>query len=211
MPTVQAVLANAAHQDWEVKHIDMKSAYLNALLSETIYMKLPRGVLKPGQEGKVLRLLKGLYGLKQAGRCWHCEMSKVFINELRFKRSAIDHSMFYRHQGEEHMIIAVVTDDMALTTKCPTDAERVKSEIRNFWDISDHGPIQWFLGFEVKRDHTAKNYFHKSASVHQKHGGEVQAYWCKTCAYTYGTWSSAFCGPESIIAQPGGKNVWRPI
>ena len=45
---------------------------------------------------------------------------------------------------------------MALTTKCPADAERVKSEIRKFWDITDHRPIQWFLGFEVKRDRTAK-------------------------------------------------------
>ena len=67
MPTVQAVLANAAHQNWEIEHIDVKSTYLNAPLSETIYMKPLRGVLKPGEEGKVLRLLKGLYGLKQGG------------------------------------------------------------------------------------------------------------------------------------------------
>ena len=46
----------------------MKSAYLNAKLKETIYMKPLRGVLKKGQEGKVLKLKKGLYGLKQAGR-----------------------------------------------------------------------------------------------------------------------------------------------
>jgi Reverse transcriptase (RNA-dependent DNA polymerase) len=62
MPTVRAVLANAAHQDWEIKHVDVKSAYLNAELKETIYMKAPREVLKPGQEGKVLRLKKVLYG-----------------------------------------------------------------------------------------------------------------------------------------------------
>ena len=61
MPTVRAVLANAAEQDWEIKHVDVKSAYLNAPLEETVYMKPPQGVLKPG-------LLKGLYGLKQAGR-----------------------------------------------------------------------------------------------------------------------------------------------
>ena len=148
MLTVQAVLANAAHQDWEVKHIDVKSAYLNALLSETIYMKPPRGVLKPGQKGKVLRLLKGLYGLKQAERCWHCEMSKVFINELGFKWSVIDHLVFYWCQGEEHTIITVATDDMALTSKRPADAEKVKSEIQKFWDITDHQPIfngSWVL------------------------------------------------------------------
>ena len=30
MPTVRVVLANAAHQDWEINHIDMKSAYVRA-------------------------------------------------------------------------------------------------------------------------------------------------------------------------------------
>ena len=67
MPTVQVVLANAATQDREIKHVDIKSAYLNVTLKETIYMKLPQGVLKPGEEGKVCHLVKGLYGLKRAG------------------------------------------------------------------------------------------------------------------------------------------------
>ena len=84
MPTVHTVLANAAHQDWEIEHVDVKSTYLNAELKETIYVKAPRGVLKPGQEGKVLRLKKGLYGLKQAGRGWYMEMSRVFVKELGF-------------------------------------------------------------------------------------------------------------------------------
>ena len=95
MPMVRVVLANAAHQDWEVEHVDVKSTYLNAPLKEEIYMKPPRGVLKPGQEGKVLKLLKGLYGLKQAGRGWYMEMSKVLINKIGFKHSAIDHSVSY--------------------------------------------------------------------------------------------------------------------
>jgi len=47
MPTVQVVLANAAHQDWKIEHVDVKSTYLNAPLKEMIYMKQPRGVLKP--------------------------------------------------------------------------------------------------------------------------------------------------------------------
>ena len=41
MPTVQVVLTNTAIQDWEIEHIDIKSAYLNVTLKETIYMKLP--------------------------------------------------------------------------------------------------------------------------------------------------------------------------
>ena len=80
--TVRAVLANAAEQDWEMEHLDVKSAYLNAPLKETVYMKAPRG--ESGEEAKVLRLLKGLYGLKQAGRGWYLEMSRVFMKDLGF-------------------------------------------------------------------------------------------------------------------------------
>jgi hypothetical protein len=85
MPTVHGILANAAHKDWEIDHVDVKSAYLNAWLEEVIYMKPPREVLEPGEEGKVLRLLKGLYGLKQAGRGWYLKMSRAFLKKMGFK------------------------------------------------------------------------------------------------------------------------------
>jgi Reverse transcriptase (RNA-dependent DNA polymerase) len=96
MLMVWVVLASAAHQDWEIEHVDIKSTYLNAPLMKDIYMRAPRGVLKHRQEGKVLKLLKGLYGLKQAGRGWYMEMSKVLITKMGFKRSGIDHSVFYQ-------------------------------------------------------------------------------------------------------------------
>ena len=117
MPTVRVVLANAATQDWEIEHVDVKSAYLNVTLKETIYMKPPRGVLKPGEEGKVCRLVKGLYGLKQAGRGWYQEMSQVLVKDLGFTHSTVDHSVFFWRLSDEHMIIAVATNNMAVTSK----------------------------------------------------------------------------------------------
>ena len=61
------VLANAMQQDWEMHQVDMKSAYLNVPLDEEVYMLPPAGILKPGQENMVCRLIKALYRLKQAG------------------------------------------------------------------------------------------------------------------------------------------------
>ena len=84
MSMVHVVLANTTHQDWEIEHVDIKSAYLNVLLKEVIYMKL-RGVSKPGQEGKVLKLVKGSYGLKQASRGWYMEMAGVFMDKMGFE------------------------------------------------------------------------------------------------------------------------------
>src|ERR1700749_4235996 len=151
-PTVYTVFGHAASEDWEINQIDVKSAYLYAPLKERVYMKAPPGILKPGEEGKVLRVLKCLYGLKQAGRGWYKEMSHVFINKLGFTRSAIDHSVFYRRSAEERTIVAVATDDMALTLKRRVDIEKLKGEISRHWDISDKGELSWYLGFEVKRD-----------------------------------------------------------
>jgi hypothetical protein len=83
-----------------------------------------------GVRGKVCRLLKGLYGLKQAGRGWYQEMSKVFMKNLGFTRSAVNHSIFFRRSDEEHTIVAVATDDMAVTSKRMEDAIKFKSEIK---------------------------------------------------------------------------------
>ena len=90
------VLANAAVLNWEIHQVNVKSAYLNAPLKETMYMKIPQHVMKPGQEGKVCCLLKGMYGLKQAGRVWQQELTRVFTTHLDFNQSDTDHSVFYK-------------------------------------------------------------------------------------------------------------------
>ena len=62
-------------------------------------------------------------GLKQAERSWYMEMTRVFIKELGFEQLAIDHSVYYCCKEEEHTIVAVDTDDMALTSKHAEDAQ----------------------------------------------------------------------------------------
>ena len=64
--------------------------------------------------------------------------------------------VFYCHVREEHTIIVVATNDMVVTSKRMVNAEKFKSIIKTFWDIIDHGPIQWFLGFEIKRNRKAR-------------------------------------------------------
>ena len=64
--------------------------------------------------------------------------------------------MFYQCDREVHVIVAVATDDMAVTSKRAVDAEKFKSDIKKFWEITDHRPIKWFLGFEIRRDRDAK-------------------------------------------------------
>jgi hypothetical protein len=46
MTTIHTVLTIAAHCDWEIHQVDIKSAYLNAALKDTIYMRVPPGYLR---------------------------------------------------------------------------------------------------------------------------------------------------------------------
>jgi hypothetical protein len=62
------LLTLAAQEGWQVHHVDVKSAFLNGDLKEEVYVRQPVGFIVAGQEGKVLRLRKALYGLRQAPR-----------------------------------------------------------------------------------------------------------------------------------------------
>ena len=61
-PSIRAILALAAHYDWELLQMDVRSAYLNGELEEDIYMEQPEGYVAAGQEQLVCKLSKALYG-----------------------------------------------------------------------------------------------------------------------------------------------------
>jgi hypothetical protein len=51
---------------------------------------------------------------------------------------------------EEHTVITVSVDDMAMTSKCLQDIERFKAELHKRFDISDLGELTWLLGLKVE-------------------------------------------------------------
>ena len=64
------ILALAAYNRWEVHHLDVKSAFLRGELKEEVYVSQPEGFIKEIDKGKVYRLMKALYGIRQAPRAW---------------------------------------------------------------------------------------------------------------------------------------------
>ena len=65
--SIRYLLAHATLQDWEIKAMDVKLAYLHGVLEEEIYMEQPEGFVANGDENIVCKLVCSLYGLKQAG------------------------------------------------------------------------------------------------------------------------------------------------
>ena len=76
LDTIRLVLAITAQNGWKVFQLDVKSAFLNGILQEEIYVEQPEGFMKQGAEEKVYLLKKALYGLKQAPRAWYSKIDE---------------------------------------------------------------------------------------------------------------------------------------
>ena len=72
--TIRTILALATVKGWNVFQLDAKSAFLHKELSETVYVDQPLGYQKKGEEDKVYKLKKELYGLMQAPRAWYSKI-----------------------------------------------------------------------------------------------------------------------------------------
>lgn len=88
MESVRLLLAMVVSKDWRVHHLDVKSAFLNGELAETVFVKqAPRFTVK-GAEHKVLNLRKALYGLRQVPRAWNAKLDhsgRARVHLLRHK------------------------------------------------------------------------------------------------------------------------------
>jgi hypothetical protein len=114
MESVRLLLALAAAKDWQVHHLDVKSAFLNGELAEIVFVKQAPGFVVKGAEHKVLRLRKALYGLRQAPRAWNAKLDATMA-ELNFARCATEHALYTRRWGKEELIVGVYVNDLIVT------------------------------------------------------------------------------------------------
>lgn len=95
LETIRLLISLAAHNKWKIYQMDVKSAFLNGLLKEELYVEQPLGYVVKGHEDKVLRLKKALYGLKQAPRAWNTRIDKYFIAN-GFTKCTHKHALYLR-------------------------------------------------------------------------------------------------------------------
>ncbi|KAK8913818.1 hypothetical protein KSP39_PZI024059 [Platanthera zijinensis] len=149
LETIRLVLALAAQHDWEVHQMDVKSAFLNGVLNEEVYIDQPPGYVKKGDENKVCRLKRALYGLKQAPRAWYGRIDSYF-EKIGFRKCPYEHTLYIKEEGGKFLFVCLYVDDLIFTGNSESLCEDFKKMMTKEFEMSDLGHAHYFLGIEVK-------------------------------------------------------------
>ncbi|KAG1670109.1 hypothetical protein FOA52_013685 [Chlamydomonas sp. UWO 241] len=144
----RVVLAIACERDLEMEQLDIKTAFLNGELEETIYMQQPPGYEVGGRD-MVCRLKRTLYGLKQAPRAWYLKLSEE-LAKIGFFPSNADPCLFIMKSNDFTAVIVHV-DDMLVVGR-PKIVAHTKHMLSQVFTTTDMGPAAFYTGIDIERD-----------------------------------------------------------
>ncbi|MBZ2164341.1 hypothetical protein K8B34_20455, partial [Alteromonas stellipolaris] len=105
------LLSIAAKLDYEIWQMDVKTAFLNGYLDEDIYMEQPEGFIEKGQDNKVCKLRKSIYGLKQASRSWNHRFDQA-VKSFGFDQNPEEPCVYKRGEGKGIVFLILYVGEM---------------------------------------------------------------------------------------------------
>jgi hypothetical protein len=122
--SVKLLISLQAKGDCASCVVDVKGAYLKSHVKSSdgaLYMRLP--------DGRIVRLKKYLYGLKQAGYEWYETLSLV-MTANGYHRSDYDPSLYYRRVGNTYCLAAVHVDDFYCIASSDSEIHRLQEVLK---------------------------------------------------------------------------------
>lgn len=129
--------------------MNVKSAFLNGVLEEKVYLEQPPGYKKVREEQKVLKLKKMLYELKQAPWVWNTRI------DLDFKKNGFiqwpyEHALYVKKKGGNLLFVAFYVDDFIFMGNNGEMIENFKGEMEWKFEMTDLGLMKHFLSLKVR-------------------------------------------------------------
>ncbi|WVY97014.1 hypothetical protein V8G54_029165 [Vigna mungo] len=148
--TVRLVVAITNIKGWEICQMDVKLAFLNDPLEE-----------EKGEEVKVFKLNKALYGLRQALRACNARINAWLIKN-DFQKCTVEFGVYVKQSDQQGtLLICLYVDDLLITSSKAEAIDEFKTKMKGDFEMTDLGSLGYFLGLEFLRTH-------EGMFVHQK-------------------------------------------
>ena len=132
-----------------LRQVNFVMAYPQAPIEEDIYMEIPQGIktAKGKSKDTALKLLKNIYGQKQAGRVWNSYLVQK-LESIGFHPSQIDDCVFFR----DDVIFMVYVDDGIFIGNDDKQLQDIIKEIQGLGlNIEDQGHPADYVGVSIKK------------------------------------------------------------
>jgi len=106
LKVIRLLLSYAVNHGIILYQMDVKSAFLNGVIEEEVFVKQPPGFKDLKHPDHVYKLKKSLYGLKQAPRAWYDKLSNFLIKN-DFKRGQVDTTLFIRTLEKDILVVQI--------------------------------------------------------------------------------------------------------
>jgi Reverse transcriptase (RNA-dependent DNA polymerase) len=143
-------LAIAAFHDYEIWQMDVKTAFLNEVLDEDVYMVQPDGFFDPKKVGKVCKLKRSIYGFKQASRSWNIRFDDE-IKKIDFMRNPKETCVYKKVSGSSVIFMVLYVDDILLIGNDILILDSMKSSLSRVFSIKDLDEATYILGIRIFR------------------------------------------------------------
>lgn len=136
-----------------INQIDMKTAFFYKFIDQLVYLQKPKSSETSARKNMVCKLLKVLYGLKQAHRLWYKKFSNFFLKKLGLQQINANHSIFVSIAGINGQTVSTFINNIKIMGANNFRViDRVKQKLTAAFKMADMGSISFYLYFKVSRD-----------------------------------------------------------
>lgn len=158
---IKTTLSIIAERRLFTRQIDVKNAFLNSRLSDSpVFLIPPEG--KDNSSGKVLKLLRGIYGLKQAPFEF-CQTFKRIILKRGLTQSRTDPCIYFRNGGDL-LIVCIYVDDGIVTGRSERTVLEFIDSLKSDLEITSQ-PLSYLLGIQIERNKNEDLRIHQTKYV----------------------------------------------
>ena len=155
--SIRMLIAIASLKNMEIDYMDVKTTFLNGELDEEIYMEQTEGFVVQGQENKVCKLLKSLYGIKQASKQWHEKFDPTMLSH-GFKINESNKCVYIKKYTNSCVFVCLYVHDMLIMGTSKDVIMSTKKLLSSIFDMKDLGLADVILGVQIKRNN--EGYIH---------------------------------------------------